>query len=157
MVPTDPVTLFVPTDTAFTLDTPNLNSLQKNELTQLMANHIVRGKFDNIEPGDTLTTLSGLTLVVSADPNSNNLYVTLDGNVLPSTLAVIIGGSSNPAINGDVYQISHVLQKEGNQHLEPGTIASIVLLSLLGALIIVGFGAYIYKQVRDPSYYHQLG
>jgi len=153
---TDPVTFFVPTDKAFTEDTPKLDKLQRNELVQIMANHIVRGKYDTIEPGDKLLTVSGRTLVVSGDPNSNNLFVTLEGNVKEATLAFVIDGAANPALNGDAYQINHVLVREGNDHLEPGTIASVVLLSLLAAVVLVGFAAYVYKQVKDPSY-SQLG
>ena len=147
---TDPVTFFVPTDTAFITDTPNLARLQRNELVMLMANHIVRGRVDNLKSGDKLTALSGNTLVVSMDENSNAMYITLEGNVKVETRATM--SDVNPAFNGNVYQINHVLLREGNEHLEPGTVASIVVLSLMMASILVGFGAVIYWKVKNPDY-----
>ncbi|MBL0134649.1 MAG: fasciclin domain-containing protein [Chitinophagaceae bacterium] len=68
---TGPYTIFAPTDIAFEkLDTGTMSNLlhpdNKAKLTDLMNNHIVKGryKYHDFKDGDILTTLNGRTLEV---------------------------------------------------------------------------------------------
>ncbi|MET0637381.1 MAG: fasciclin domain-containing protein [Chitinophagaceae bacterium] len=79
---TGPYTFFAPSDSAFEkLDAGMMDNLltveKKPELSGLINNHIVAGKFlfKDLKDGDKLTTLSGSVLKVSVD-NGN---VTVNG------------------------------------------------------------------------------
>jgi len=104
-------TVFAPDNGAFSaLSTPSLDELLlpsgKQQLVQLLAYHVVKGRLtsNQLKDGQTLTNLTGQTLVVHKQGNA----ITIEdgrGTVADVTQANI------RATNGVVYSINKVLQK----------------------------------------------